>query len=307
MTFMRAVWLGYLHLPALVIRRRHLLGWEGPLVQERRDQSVPLVAWTGGGVQGVLDHPHRNASETPESGVGRGVDRRQDRAVGQDLGGLEDQVGLRPAEVVRATGVCGAEHLERVDIAVPEPQQAGPDRAPQTSAGRGLGRAAGPEDHVAQGMRAGLDQRDHTHLGEATDPAPTARSTEGLEVGRGLGHLQGGAVHRHPPHAVQECTRRVRGSDRTSHRLEQHPEQARASPTAGADDGRRTRHLPPGACCRFAVTPALHHCGQGMPDGLGGPQPHRHHQHDHQTGRQPPPTLLPRARRLDRGFHQLVR
>jgi hypothetical protein len=155
-------------------------------------------------------------------------------------------------------------------------------------------------------MRPGLDQRQHAELRERPAPAVGRRPPEGAGVLRRVSDLQRGPVERQQPQAAEEGPGRVRRGDRAGHRVEQDPEQPRAGPSAGADDGRVVGEPPPAALARPAIAPSFNHAGQRMSDRLGCPESQRYDQRHYQPGRQQPAPPLARAGGRDGRLDRLI-
>ena len=156
-------------------------------------------------------------------------------------------------------------------------------------------------------MGARLDQGHRAELREGCRPTARPRPAEGTVIGRGIGHLERGAIQRHQAQSAQEGAFRLGCGDRPGDGVEQQSEQPRPGALARPYDGSIGRELPGAATAGRSFTPARHDIGERMADRLTGPQPHRHHQRHHQLSRQAAPPLFAGARGLDDRRHRLIR
>jgi hypothetical protein len=130
-----------------------------------------------------------------------------------------------------------------------------------------------------------------------------AGAPELLVVGRGVGRVPAGAVHRHQPQAPPERSRRGRRGQRPGRGGKQHPQRLRAQPLPGPKQ-RRLGRQPPGSLPTQIAQP-LGQAPQHLQVWRWREQRQGQHEIHHQPRRQQPPTLLGPATRGHHPIHQV--
>ena len=123
-----------LDLPALVVLEREQRGgaWTGSS-SEVTEPGALVGARTGRIVDGVLDDPHLEAILLLATGVRRGVEGGQERAVGQPLLGREADGRADPPQEVGPPVAGGLELGVAVQATIPQHQHPWLDRAQQAA------------------------------------------------------------------------------------------------------------------------------------------------------------------------------
>jgi hypothetical protein len=210
------------------------------------------AARPGGVVQRVADqaHQHRVAAPTPLV-VGRARPHELG-AIGERAHDQRPDRSREPAEEVRPSGARRRDHLAAVEGAVPQEQRPTPDRAQQPLPGGPLVGVPGPDAGVADRVGAALAQGDELHPRPSAAAAGRRLAAERPHVGRRVGDVERGAVHRQQAQAEQEGTRGGRRGEGTADA----PEEARQRPGPEAVAGLAQRPLAHAQALRLGPQPA---------------------------------------------------
>jgi hypothetical protein len=157
-------------------------------------------------------------------------------------------------------------------------------------------------------MRAAFSQRSNPDLreGACTLPARRTRPAKESRVGRSVGQVERGAIHRHQPPGAVKRPRDLPVGQRLAHHIKQRPQRLRPQPGPRPGDRRRGRHPPapaPAPRIRQPLSQQPGHLLIALPEE----QAHRQHVINHHPRRQQPAALLHPARLRDHPVHQLRR
>ena len=232
----------YFDLPPLVIQRRQLGRRRLGGIQDRRDQPVERLG-AGHPLQPVLDRPHPDAPAPVPAVLLARVDRAQEGAVGQPLLAWQPQVALHPPEQVGAGR--GSLPPERVaeERPVGQTKHPGPQRRHRVMGQRRLAVGETAQPSAEQDVRAVLDQRHETQLGESARAAAGLGTPEGGAVLLGVGHVQAGPVQADQPPLTVPRALGGGHRDRPRHPLVQATQRRLAQAGAGLRDAALARHL----------------------------------------------------------------
>jgi hypothetical protein len=191
-----------------MVGQDQFLGGRDPWIEERRDQSMFLaMTWPAGIIEGIADEPDQD--RLPTSAAVR-VARPQPDELGtvvERAYRLRFVCGGEPPEEVGSPSTGGRDGSAAVEAAIPQEQAPAPHRAEEAPSGRPFIGIPGPEPGIADGVGATLAEGDDLHAWPGAGAPRTRLPPKGMDVGRGVGHVERSAIEGHQPEAEQKSAR----------------------------------------------------------------------------------------------------
>jgi site-specific DNA recombinase len=272
-------------------------------VQDGGDQPVD----GGRPGQRVFDDPHPGRVSVPVLVAGS-VDVAEAGTIAQLLHHGQHGGVLDPPQQVRAGSGGGPPQVKAGEPAVGDQQHPCPQLAQQPPGQHGLMHRQRPQLRGEHGMRAALAQRSDPDLreGACARSAWRPRPAKETRIGRGIGHIERGAIHRDQPPGPVERPGCGLGGQRLAYRGEQRPQRLGPQPGPRPRDRRRGRH-PPAPLPPPRIGQSLGQQPGHLLIPLAEKQAHRQHViNHHPRWQQPAPPLHP-PRLRHHPVHQLRR
>ncbi len=234
--------------------------------------------------------------------VGVGVDAQEPGSVPQHPLHGQDPVGGHPPQQIGTAAGEGPPHWNAEELPVRQDHFAGPAGAWQAAHQGHFAGAATGQLRIQHEMGAHLDQTGHPHVGKTglVLAAAVSRSAEGGLVGRAVGHVPAGAVHRQQPQPPPEGARGGLGAHRLRGRGKQHSQRLRTQPLTGPKQRRLRRDVP--VAQKSLAPQALDQVPHHLQIRRRREQGQGEHKVDHQPGRQQTSAML----RTTTGSHHTI-